>query len=364
MLVDLVCGACNKLFSTYERAWTNAPGEALARIAFGPSGRARKGKAYQVHPSEHVFLVSDQDPTYEVDILRGVAPRLRPQLVWSAAGVSVHASAIEDMARFKAAFEGFLKTSELTIQKRSQPGPGQFRVAVLSGADLFAVERVELRPKPAAAWLDRFPRGLSISTDPRVSVDADGRLRVRATGIRQATQTFAAILAQQTVSGQSGTFEAGSYRIAVRSPYQVGKVHRAIAKTLVNFAVASRGPAWVLSSEFRPIRDYCLGRIEAAIDTPFVGSLGRPAGIRAVDQTVPEVHALALTSNGQRVVGLVRLYAGPIYRVHLGPAPAGTRPFTETVWIDYNGPGRVPPFTHPVPQTFPAAADNEAAVSD
>jgi hypothetical protein len=43
MLKDLVCGECNKLFSTYERAWTSAPGEAIARIYWGPAGRKRKG---------------------------------------------------------------------------------------------------------------------------------------------------------------------------------------------------------------------------------------------------------------------------------------------------------------------------------
>src|SRR4051812_9013903 len=55
MLKDLVCRKCNHLFSTYERAWTSAPGEAAARIHWGPAGRERKGVAYQVHPSEHVF---------------------------------------------------------------------------------------------------------------------------------------------------------------------------------------------------------------------------------------------------------------------------------------------------------------------
>lgn len=68
MLKDLVCGECNKLFSTYERAWTSAPGEAAARIHWGPAGRKRKGVAYQAHPSENIFLMVKDDPiSYEAD---------------------------------------------------------------------------------------------------------------------------------------------------------------------------------------------------------------------------------------------------------------------------------------------------------
>jgi hypothetical protein len=82
MLKDLVCGECNKLFSTYERAWTSAPGEAAARIHWGPAGRRRKGVAYQAHPSENIFLMIKDDPiSYEADILRGTEPRLRAQMI-------------------------------------------------------------------------------------------------------------------------------------------------------------------------------------------------------------------------------------------------------------------------------------------
>ena len=66
-LKDIVCVKCNKLFSTYERAWTSEPGAAMARIYWGPAGRERKGQAYQVHPSENIFLLVDSDAVaYEV----------------------------------------------------------------------------------------------------------------------------------------------------------------------------------------------------------------------------------------------------------------------------------------------------------
>jgi hypothetical protein len=346
MLVGLVCGKCNKLFSTYERAWTAAPGEGTARIYWGPSGRERKGRAYQVHPSEHVFLISPQDSiAYEVDILRGIEPRLRPRLVLSSAGISVRASAMEDLARFKRALDAFLPNREITIQKRRRPGKDRYRIAILSDADTFAVKRIEWRSKPVQAWLDRFPEGLLVSPDPRVSVDAHGRLRIRARSVKQATSLMSAILAQGHVTSAGGTFQAGTYSVALRSVYDVGKIHRAVAKTLINYAVDMFGPAWIAEPSFRPVLDFCLGRIGDPPGAPFVGVLDRLTGIRAIDDAPPERHVLALCCNRKRVVGLLRLYGGSVYRLHIGPAPAGTEPFTKAVWIDFNGPGRVPLFT-------------------
>lgn len=346
MLVGLVCGKCNHLFSTYERAWTAAPGEGTARIYWGPSGRERQGRAYQVHPSEHVFLMSPQDPVaYEVDILRGIEPRLRPQFVLSSAGISVHASASEDVARFKQALDAFLPNRELTIQKRRRPGKDRYRVAILSDADTFAVKQIEWRSKPVLAWLDRFPEGLPILPDPRVSVDAHGRLRIRAQSVKQATSLMSAILEQGHVTSAGGTFPAGTYTVAFRSVYDVGKVHRAVAKTLVNYAVDTLGPAWIAEAGFRPVLDFCLGRIANPPGAPFVGVLERKTGIRAIDDAPAERHALALCCNGDRVIGLLRLYGGSVYRLHIGCAPPGTEAFIRTVWIDFNGPGRVPLFT-------------------
>ncbi|WP_158684186.1 hypothetical protein [Methylobacterium sp. 285MFTsu5.1] len=357
VLVDTVCDPCNKLFRTYERAWTSAPGEAVARIAFGPAGRNRGGQAYQAHPSEHIYFVAPDDPvSYEVDILRGIEPRFRPQIALSGAGFTQRASTMEDVGRFKTALDAFLPRREITLQKRRFPGEARFRVAILSDADTFAVERIEMRRQPVDAWLDRFPNNMAVARDPRVSVDAHGRLRIRATGLKQVSQFFAALIAQGRIEEPGGIHRGGEYRLAIRSPYDVGKVHRAIAKTAVNFAVATRGADWISAEVFRPVLDYCLGRRDASDNGPFVGSLDGPTGIREIDAAVPEVHVLALTSNGARVIGLVRLYSGPTYRVHLGPAPTGAQPFTEVTWIDYNGPGRVAPFTYPPQIVFPGSA--------
>ncbi len=359
VLKDLVCDPCNQLFRTYERAWTSAPGEATARIFFGPAGRNRAGQAYQVHPSEHIFFVSPDDPVaYEVDILRGIEPRFRPQFVLAPTGLMLRASSMDDVARFKTALDAFLPNRrEITVQKRRFHGDNRFRIAVLSKDDTFSIERFEMRRKPAEAWYDRFPEGLQVGRDPRVSVDAHGRLRVRAERLRDISGLFSTLIGQGRVSDTGGSYEAGRYKLAVRSVYDISKVQRAIAKTAVNFAVATQGADSIAADSFRPILDYCIGRKNAPTTTPFVGSLDGPSGIAQVDAAVPEVHALALTSNGRKIVGLVRLYGGPIYRVHLGPAPMGARPFTECVWIDYEGPGRVRPFTYPAKRSFAGQAE-------
>lgn len=341
MLIDLVCAACNKLFSTYERAWTSAPDEAMARIYWGPSGRERQDVAYQIHPSEHVFLISDVDPiAYEVDILRGLHPHFRPQIVLTSSGAIPHASDASDLPRFMKALDAFLNKREITVQKQRS---NSFRIATMASRDDFRVEGMELRSRPAGAWLDRFPPLQGVARDPRVSVDAHGRLRIRAASMKQASAMMQAILAQGTLSAPGGTVQAGEYLVAVRSKLVPSKVNRAVAKTLVNYATDEFGSAWIGGKAFRPILDYCLGRIGDDPNAPFVGVLNRPSGIREVDEAPPNRHVLALAAGRGRVVGLVRLYGSSTWRVHLGPAPAGTTPFKRSVWIDFNGPGRVPP---------------------
>jgi hypothetical protein len=152
MLKDLVCAECNKLFSTYERAWTSAPGEAAARIHWGPAGRNRKGAVYQAHPSENIFLMIKDDPiSYEADILRGTEPRLRAQMISAKDRLFAVAGAPEDAKSLTDAANAFWKTPELTIQKRREPGPQQFRIAVLARDDRFRFADIQLRSKPARA---------------------------------------------------------------------------------------------------------------------------------------------------------------------------------------------------------------------
>jgi hypothetical protein len=343
MLKDLVCAECNTLFSAYERAWTSAPGEAYARIHWGPAGRKRKGAAYQAHPSENIFLMINGDPIlYEADILRGSQPRLRPQTILTGTGLLPLAGAAHDIPRLNKAANSFWKNRELTIQKRLKPGPRQFRIAVFAQDQTFRIEKIELRPKPADAWLDRFPAGV-FNVDPRMSVDADGRLRFRSRRLRDVPATLNAMLGGQVTSRPYSQIAASQLTLAVRSPFSEYKVFRAIAKTVVNHAVDYFGRDWIANPPFRPILDYCLGRIGDPPGSPFVGVLpSQPTGIQAIDACPPERHALVLCSNGARVIGLVRLYGGTTYRVHLGQPAGGIARFIETVWIDFNGPGRVP----------------------
>jgi hypothetical protein len=343
MLRELVCRKCNTLFSTYERAWTSEPGVAMARIYRGPAGRARRGQAYQVHPSENIFMHAKGDPVaYEVDILRGIKPRLRAQLIATSDAVFPAASDANDLARLNDATNAFWKNREITIQKRRSAGPRQFRVAVLSLNDTFACERIEWRQEPPPVWLDRFPDSFNLSPDPRMSVDAFGRLRFRTRKLRHIIELLNRVLLAGECKSRGGSeFTAGSYELAVSSVYDIPKVHRAVAKTLVNYAVDEFGAGWIASPGFRPILDYCLGRIDDLPSGPFVGVASRPTGISKIDEAPPERHALALCSNGALVVGLVGLYGGSIYKVHLGPAPSRTGQFVRSLQIDYCGRGRV-----------------------
>lgn len=342
-LKDLVCVRCNKLFSTYERAWTSEPGAAMARIYWGPAGRERKGQAYQVHPSENIFLLSDDDAVaYEVDILRGLQPRVRAQVVSTPSSIFSTAGDADGAKRLADATNAFLKERAITIQKRDNFGPNQFRVAIIALDGTPRFERLEWRSKPAPVWVDWFQEGVKVSSDPRMSVDAFGRLRFRVSKLRNVTELLNRMFSEEITSPAAGEFEPGKYTIAVRSIYDVGKVHRAVAKTLLNYAIDEFGPTWIASPGFRPALDYCRGLIGDPPNHPFVGVMDNLTGISAFDSAPPERHALALCSNSKLVIGLVKLYGGSVYRVHLGPHPPdGMRGFVRAVQIDYNGVGRV-----------------------
>ncbi len=150
MLKDFVCGECNKLFSTYERAWTSAPGEAAARIHWGPAARKRKGVAYHAHPSENIFLMVKDDPiSCEADILRDTVPRLRAQMISAKDQIFAMASAPEDAKRLTDAVNAFAfwNAPEITIQKRLERVIGLVR---LYGGTIY---RVHLGQAPAGTGL-------------------------------------------------------------------------------------------------------------------------------------------------------------------------------------------------------------------
>ena len=342
VLRDLVCSECNALFSGYERAWTSSPLIALARISSGPAGRERKGQAYQVHPSEHIFMTAVADPiSYEVDILRGLEPRLRPQWIMSGGKMKTCASELSDAERFNVAINNFWTNKEITLQKRSRKSEMQFRVAVLSLEEGFCFVRLELRSKPVDVWLDRFPSGFSGKPDPRVSVDAHGRLRFRVKKLRDMAQLLNCALSESVFTSEGGTFVGGTYTVGIRSVHDQDKVSRAVAKTVVNYAVDQFGGSWIAAKEFRPILDYCISREHSESPSPFVGIVERSTGITAIDSCSHDKHALALVSNGRLVIGLVRLYGTTTYRVHLGSTPQGVYRFQREVLIDFNGAGRI-----------------------
>lgn len=252
------------------------------------------------------------------------------------------AGAPGDASRLTDAVNAFWNAPEITIQKRLEPGQRQFRIATLVGEPEFRFENIELRAKPVAAWLDWFPDGLVTGSDPRLSVDADGRLRFRVRKLRDVTDLLNRALREPCASGPGHAIAATDLTLVVRSAFHKYRVPRAVAKTLVNYAVDTFGREWIAHAAFRPILDFCLGRISDPPGAPFVGLIEAPTGVIAIDKCIPERHALALCSNGSRVIGLVRLYGGAVYRVHLGQTPPGSGSFTKSVWIDYNGPGRVP----------------------
>lgn len=341
MLRNLVCSGCNHLFSTYERAWTSAPDIAIARIAQGPPGRTRKGQAYQFHPSERMFLVADGDPVaYEVDLLPGIEPRLRYQLIDTGVGMEAAASSQDDDSRFRVAWNSFVARPEVTIQKKPSGTGSVFRVASLDLSGPPKVTKVETRTKPALAWWDTFDNAVPGPIHARLSLDPFGRIRFRTGRLREVPKLLDNILQAGTISSRGKSYAPGTYSVSARSVYDINKVNRAVAKTLMNYATDQFGSAFASKSEFNDLRQYCLGGPDRQTNGLFVGLVTNPIGIPTIDLCASDRHALALASDGFLVVGVLKLYGHFTYRVHLGPAPPGTIPFVRGVRVDFNGPGR------------------------
>jgi hypothetical protein len=316
---------------------------AAARVYQGPIGRTRKGQAFTPHPSEQIFIEAEGEPAaYEVDLLPGLKPRLRVQIIDVGTSVRSEAGAAENLPRFQEAFADFTKRPEVTISKRPKPGPEQFRVAVLSLDGSPRIERIEFRAKPGTAWRDTFPADMGERRHPRMSMDAFGRLRFRTTRLGEIPSLLERAFEAGSIPSGMENLLPGEYQVRIRSPYETAKVHRAVAKTLVNYMVDQLGREWTAHPNFRPVLDYCIGRVETSPTGPFVGLLDRASGHPTIDSAPMERHALALLSDGRQVVGSIKTYGHFLYRVHLGEAPSGSAPFVRAVWIDFGGPARVP----------------------
>lgn len=353
VLRNSVCSVCNGAFSSDERNWIHQDGVALARISLGPLGRKRRGVAFVAHPSENWYLKAENDPVfYEVDVLPGMAGRFRTQIIATQSRVIVRAGDVADTVRFQAAFGEFLRNPEVTIQKRAEKGSQQFRVAVMTTEPSVRVVRIDLRERPTNAWVDRFPEfHRDVPRHPRLSIDAWNRLRFRVHSLHDIPFLLDRTFAERVMRSDGGTIPANAYSMMLmesRTIEAVEGAHRAIAKTVVNYAAHEFGPEWISMPDFQEIRAYCRGKLPRSRQS-FVAQVPEASvAIPAIQRATTSRHAMALQSDGQQVVGWIRLYGGPIFCVHLGRAPTGTFRFRREVHIDYNGPGRVP--IEPEPQ--------------
>lgn len=340
LLVDAVCRRCNTLvFSGDERAWTAAPPFADARCGLGPVGRARRGRAYVFHPAERIFLRLAGDPiAYEVDVLPRFATRYRPQLIDTGDRIISVAGNQDDIARFNDRLQRFGALSEVTISKTSS---AEYRVAVLELRPMVRVGRIERRSSAADAWWDTFGADFPGVPHPRLSIDPDGRLRFRTRKLAEIATLYGRALRAGSISGEPASDPTDVGTISMDSVYPKERVHRAIAKTAVNYLADQLGVAYARHPDFAGIRRYCLGGPDQAGVRPYVEHQHRSTGIQPIDALPVNRHLLYLISNGHQILGFLKLYGSFAYRINVGRPPDGAR-FERATLIDYNGPGRIP----------------------
>jgi hypothetical protein len=345
-LVDTVCGDCNAAFSICERVWTSSPGEALARIYHGPAGRKRKGHSYRVHPAEHVYMIQEDDPiAYEAEILNGLEPRLRPQLIWTGNELIAVASDMKEGQRLQVSYAAFMQHLELTVYKSPNATKiKRFLIAKLgsiNGGKFPSVVGYEWRDRPTLAWLDSFPA--RPSREPfhcRASVDQDDYLRIRAENVETALAFLQSIQNEHSVRSGSKAFTPG-YKIHIEHLHDQIKMNRAIAKTAFNLAIRLLGKDTMSQPSFDRCRAYCWSGEGDDPQHPFVGYIVEARYIARLPSLLSarneSQHVFLLTSNGQRLICLIRLYGGPVLRVHLGKTDL--QAFEKYVAVDYGGSG-------------------------
>jgi len=151
--------------------------------------------------------------------------------------------------------------------------------------------------------------------------------------VRLAVGAFADAAA--TSPGKS--FTPGDYKIRISQSVDVQKMNRAIAKTAFNLGIKLLGNDVMKNPALNPIREYCWNGVGDDPKHPFVGYLSEQKQIATCPDKIASAdvgtHALMLLSNGDRLIGLIRLYGATIYRVHLG-SPAFKR-FERTAFVDY-----------------------------
>lgn len=351
-LIDLVCHVCNSVrFAACEREWIAFPGLAMSRIFFGPAGRKRKGIRYRVHPGDQIYLVANGDPiAYEVEILDGLKPQIRGQVIGLEHGLLACAADMSGGGRLQAAIDRFVSEREITAYKHpDQTRRERFLIAMVGSVRAGpspAIVGYEWRGKPTNVWLDRFPRQPPRTPlHARMSVDQDDRLRIRAENIETAIALFRRVLREVPLQGKAGRFEGGAYDVAMDSAVDIHQVNRAVAKTAFNLAIHALGADAMRSPAFDRCRRYCWEGTGDDKRHPFVGTPGEaamkmlPSELRTGNT---DRHTLFLTSNGQALVCFIQLYGGATWKVHFGTLPAALQPLTRCFRVDYNGAGFLP----------------------
>jgi hypothetical protein len=195
---------------------------------------------------------------------------------------------------------------------------------------------------PPDAWLDRFPA--RPSRDPfycRASVDQDDRLRIRAENLETAVAFLRNIKNRQSTGSGTKFFPPGSYTVHVEHAVEQAKMSRAIAKPLSSSgsSFSARPLCWMRPSIHAAY--ICWSGSGDDSVHPFVGMITEDAELAQLPKPVSvrgeHRHVLMLASNGHRLISLIRLYGGPVFRVHLGAPRIAA--FEQTVLVDYRGAG-------------------------
>ncbi|MEG6586478.1 HNH endonuclease [Dendrosporobacter sp. 1207_IL3150] len=356
-LINCVCAQCNNIFSSIERAFARHSLEALSRTAYGPAGRKRKGNSSRAVPlySDGAFLLAtDRDLAYEAGLELGLKPYLRAQIIEdNYPEYIITGSDRDELESLFAAISKFDENKYLTLEVPTKKDQ-LFKVAQLfmDENNGLKIEKVFDSPRPMGAWYEEFFEMNERRLTPRIFLDDEKRLVLRAESPEYGVKFIGHILKvlpnkmSEMVDGvrtsemevHDGSSEGN--RLVIRTKILPVLSARAVAKIGMNFLAKVHGVGITNDSAFDEIKSFIKGEIHDSLEEmSFHVNLISDKDPFEFVKVNPEKHWAALLNINGVLLFALKLYGVGGYMAKLGHISLpemNTLPNADIFSIDYS----------------------------
>ncbi|MDH6373812.1 hypothetical protein M2444_005655 [Paenibacillus sp. PastF-3] len=352
-LNDMVCEVCNNSFSTMERELARSSMESLARVCYGPEGRQRKERSRKLplYADNIFYLPDDNNLAYEGGMDLGLVPYIRAQIIETA--YPIHQVTGSERNEIFSLLDRLKRIQDegVYLVTKTPSKKGEFfevsdisfegKVAVITGV------RKEVKLKNPGIWFESFPEDLTRLRTPRLFLDDEQRLVLRAENIQNALDFLGEIVytisndfsvfKQQAEDAETITSGSGpKYGIYMKiKPLDTA---RAIAKIGMNHVAILYGNEFALNPIFDNIKSFINGELHNTIEEMVYHVqhlVDKPSTFDAI-ATPSDRHWMSISHNIDKdIIFSIRFYGVGGYKVKLGTIRKLPFKFTSIKEADY-----------------------------